>query len=91
MVGATIIVKHNVKEKWVHSGYRIAFDGKVEWKFENDFARNVIMFSVDKSSSSHTNYRENNFLVLGEGPTYGINGTLPSRHPTSRGRPLKVP
>ena len=38
----------------------------------NDFARNVIIFGVDNTSSSHTDNRKNNFLVLGEA-THGIN------------------
>ena len=42
----------------MHSGYGIAADGKGEWSFGNDFARNV----------------KNNFLILGEGDTFGING-----------------
>ena len=31
-------------------------------------------FDVDDSSSSHADHRKNNFLALGEGPTFGING-----------------
>ena len=36
--------------------------------------RNAIIFGVDNSSSSHSNYRKNKFLILGEGPTFEING-----------------
>ena len=39
----------------------------------NSFARNVVILGVDNSSSSRTNDRKNNFLVLGEVPTDGIN------------------
>ena len=35
-------------------------------------------FGVDNSSSSHSENRNNNFLVLGEGPIYGINGSFGS-------------
>ena len=35
-------------------------------------------FGVDNSSSSHSDNRNNNFLVLGEGPIYGINGRFGS-------------
>ena len=31
--GATSIVKNNEKEKWVYSGYEIAFDAKGTWSF----------------------------------------------------------
>ena len=43
--------------------------------FCNDFARNVIAFGTDNSSSSHTDNRKNIFLMLGEGPTDHINGS----------------
>ena len=42
--GATNIVKNNDKENYVYSGYGIAFDG--EGTFNDDFARNVIIFGV---------------------------------------------
>ena len=40
------MVKLNDNEKWVYSTYEIPFEGKGEWIFGNDFARNVI-FGVD--------------------------------------------
>ena len=57
------------------SGCEITFDSAGSWAFYNDFARNFIVFGVDNSSSSHADNRKNNFLVLGEGPTFGINGS----------------
>ena len=41
-------------------------------EFGNYYARNVIIFGADNSSSSHADNLENNFL--GEGDTFGING-----------------
>ena len=32
------------------------------------------MFVVDNSSSSHTDNLKDDFLILGEGPLFGING-----------------
>ena len=75
MFGSTNIVKDNDKEKYVNSRYGIAFDGKGSWSF-NVFARNVIIFGVGNSSSSHTEYLKNIFLILGEGDTFGINGSF---------------
>ena len=37
LFGATNIVKNSDKEKYVYSGYGIAFDGKGEWSFDNDY------------------------------------------------------
>ena len=42
--------------------------------FNDGFAGNVIIFCVDGGSSSNSDNRKNNFLILGEGPTYVING-----------------
>ena len=58
--------------------YSVAFDGAGSWNFGNDFARNVVIFGVDNSWSFDTDNREKNFLVLGEGPTYGITGIFGS-------------
>ena len=61
LFGATSILKNNYTEKWMYSGYGIAFDRKVEWSFGNDYARDVIIFGVDNSSSSHADNCKNDF------------------------------
>ena len=78
LLGATNKVKNSDKENYVYSGYGITFDSAGSWSFDNDFARNVIIFVVDNSSSSHSDNRKNNFLTLGENPTYGINESFGS-------------
>ena len=50
--------------KYVYSGYGTAFP------------RSVVIFDVNKCLPSLTDNRENNFLVLGEGPTDDINGSV---------------
>ena len=44
------IVKNNVKEKNVYSGYRKTFDSTGSWSFDNDSARNFIIFGADNNS-----------------------------------------
>ena len=73
MFGATSIVESNDKEKYVYSGYGIPSNGKGEWSFDNDYARNVVIFDVDHSSSSHADNLKNNFSVLGEGDAFSTN------------------
>ena len=51
----------------------IIFDSAGLWSFSNDTAKNVIIFGVDNISSSHSDNLKNDFLVLGEVPTFGIN------------------
>ena len=77
MFGSINIVKNSNKDKRVYSGYRIAFDGKGEWSFGNDYAKNIISFSVDNSSSSHTDNCKSN-LISGKTPAISINGSLGS-------------
>ena len=59
----------------MYSGYGTAFDVVGWWKFDYDFARNVIIFGVDSSSSSHSDNCKDNFLVLYEEPTCDSVGT----------------
>ena len=72
------IVKNSDKEKYVYSGFGIVFDGKIEWSFDNGTGRNVIIFGVHNSSSFHSDNRKNYFLILGDGTTFGINGSFGS-------------
>ena len=42
----------------------MTFDGKDAWSFNDDFARNVIIFGDDNSSSCHTNNLKNDLSSL---------------------------
>ena len=46
------------------------------WSFRNGFARNIVIRVVDNTSSSHIDNLKNNFLVLCEGLTEGINDSV---------------
>ena len=70
------VVKNDDKEKYVYSGYGKTFDGKGYWSFNDEYARIVIIFVVDNSSSSHTENLKKDFLILGVGDTFGINGSF---------------
>ena len=43
----SVAPKNSNKEKYVCSGYRIIFESSGSWHFDDDFARNVIIFYVD--------------------------------------------
>ena len=62
----------------MYSDYGITFNSTDLWSFDNDTARNVIIFGVDNSSSSHADNRKNNFLILGLSWTFRINGSFGS-------------
>ena len=76
LFGAATKVKNSDKEKYACNGYGITFDSAGSWSFVNEFARNVIIIVVDSNSSFHSHNCKNNFLILGEVPTYGINGSF---------------
>ena len=78
LFGATNIVKNSGKEKYVCSGYEITFDMTGSQSFDNVFARNVIIFGVENISLSYSDNHKNNYLILYEGPAYGINGSFGS-------------
>ena len=69
-------IAKNSDKKWEYSDYVFSFDGKGEWNFGNDSARNIEIFGIDNSSSSHTDGHKNYFLVLGEEDTFGISGNF---------------
>ena len=66
----------NVYIVYEYSGYGITFDSAGSWSFGNDTAGNAIIFGVDNSSFFHSDSCKNNFLILGEGQTFRINGSL---------------
>ena len=39
------------------------------------FGKNAIIFGVDMSSSVHANNKKKDILILGEGPTQGLDNT----------------
>ena len=75
MFGTVKLVRNAIKSKFTYNVWGIAFYGKGHFSFDDDSVRNVVIFGVDNSSSSHIDNRINNFLVLSKGSTFGINGT----------------
>ena len=73
LFGTVKLTKNADKSKFTYNGRGIAFDGKGSWSFSNGFARNVTIFVVNNTSSSHMDIQKSNFLIVSEGPTEGIN------------------
>ena len=64
---------------YLYKGYKITFDSAGSWSFDNDTARNVInLVLVIVHHLMFKNNFKNNFLVLDEGLTLGINGRFGS-------------
>ena len=75
LFGAVILVKNADIDKYKYSGYGIGFDRDGIFSVGNGFGKNVITFGVDMSSSVHVDKKKNDILILGEGPTQGLDYT----------------
>ena len=62
-------------DQYKNLGYGIRFDRKGKFSFGNGFGRNCINFGVDMSSSAHVDNKKKDTLILGDGPTQGLDST----------------
>ena len=77
LFGAVKLVKNADTDKCKYSGYGIGFDGKQTLSFPTSgFGKNAIIFRVDMSSSVDVDNKNKDILVLGEGPTQRLRGTV---------------
>ena len=64
-------------EKYGYSGFGIGFDRRSSFSFPGGgFGQNVLIFGVDMSSSAHIDNKKKDILVLGKGPTQGLQHIL---------------
>ena len=64
-------------DKYGYSGCGIGFNRKSSFSFPGDgFGQNVLIFGADMSSSAHIDNKKKDILVLGKGPTQGLEHTL---------------
>ena len=77
LFGAVTLTKNADIDKYKYSGYGIGFDRRGSFSFPGGgFGQNVIIFGVDMSSSAHIDNKKKDILVLGKGPTQGLEHTL---------------
>ena len=72
LLGAISITKNADIDKNKFSGYGIGFDRGTIYSVDNGFGRNVIIFGVDMSSYEHIDNKKKDILVLGKGPSQGL-------------------
>ena len=74
---AVTLTKNADINKYKYSGYGIGFDRNSSFSFSNSgFGQNVLVFCVDMSSSVHVDNKKKDILILGKGPTQGLEHTL---------------
>ena len=77
LFGAVTLTKNADIEKYKYSGYGIGFDRRSSFSFPNGgFCQNVLIFGADMISSIHIDNKKKHILVLGSGPTQGLESTL---------------
>ena len=77
LFGAVTLTKNADIDKYGYSGYGIGFDRRSSFSFPGGgFGQNILIFGVDMSSSSHIDNKKKDILVLGKGPTQGLEHTL---------------
>ena len=77
LFGAVTLTKNADIEKYKYSGYGIAFDRRSSFSFPSGgFGKNVLIFGADMSSSTHIDNKKKVILLLGRGPTQGLESTL---------------
>ena len=63
-------------DNYKYIGYGSGFDRKGFFSVGDKVGRNVIIFGVDISSSPHIDNKKKDILILGKGPTRGLEHTL---------------
>ena len=77
LFGVVTLTKNSDIDKYGYSGYGIGFDRKSIFSFPGGgFGQNVLIFGADMSSSIHIDNKKKDILVLGKGPTQGLEHTL---------------
>ena len=76
LFGAVKLTKHVDVDLYKYSGFGIGFSRKGSYSIGDEIGRNVIIFGVDMSSSTHIENKKKDILLLGKGPTHRLEHTL---------------
>ena len=77
LFGAVTLSKNADIDNNGYSGYEIGIDRRASFSFPGGgFGQNVLIFGVDMSFSAHSDNKKKDILVLGIGPTQGLEHTL---------------
>ena len=77
LFGSVKLTKNDDPTKYKYSSYGIGFGFRLRFSFtDGSMGRNVIIFGADISSSVHIDNKSKDTLILGEGPTQGLDDTI---------------
>ena len=76
LFGAVTLTKNADIDKYGYSDYGIGFDRRTSFSFPGGgLGQNVLIFGVDMSFPGHIDNKKKDILVLGNGPTQGLEHT----------------
>ena len=77
LFGAVPLTRNANIDKYGYSGYGIGFDRRSSFSFPGGgFDQNVLIFGGGMSFSAHIENKKKDILLLGKGPTQGLEHTL---------------
>ena len=76
LFGSVRLTKNADIDKYGYSGYGIGFDRNTSFSVGNEIGKNVIIFGLDMSSSTKIDNKKKDTLILGRGPTQGLENRL---------------
>ena len=76
LFGSVKLTKNADIDKYRYSGYGIEFYRKASFSIGDEIGKDVIIFGVDMSSSSKIDNSKKDILILGKGPSQGLEHTL---------------
>ena len=76
LFGSVKLTKNSDLHKYKYIGYGIGFASRSEFPLpDGSYGKNVIIFGADMSSSVDMGNKRKDILILGEGPTQGLDDT----------------
>ena len=75
LFGSVKLTKNADIDKYIYFGFGIGFDRQASFSIGNETSKNAIIFGVDMSSSTKIDNRKKYILILGKGPTHGLEHT----------------
>ena len=76
-IWCSTLTKNTDIDKYGYSGYGTGFDRRSSYSFPGGgFGQNIIIFGADMSFSAHIDNKKKDILIIGKGPTQGLEDTL---------------
>ena len=93
LFGSVSLTKNPDQDKYKYSGYGVGFDCRSEFLLtDQSMGKNVIIFGADMTSSENIDNKNKDILILGEGPTQGLDDTTlktEAKHPINFTQPRR--